>query len=101
MKSKFALILIFSFLLFYSCDKWGNDYKSEGIIVGADLTMCGCCGGWIINIDSLTYRFDAVPTDSKINLEKETFPLKVKLDWQLINNGCPLNRITVTRIKKI
>jgi len=35
-----------------ACTKENNDYKSVGTITGIAGTMCGCCGGWIINIDN-------------------------------------------------
>jgi hypothetical protein len=43
-----------------------------------------------------------MPKNSGIDLSKETFPVTVKLDWQLVSNGCSIfGRITVQRIKKI
>ena len=87
---------------FYYCRKEeSNNYESIGIITGQDPRMCPspCCGGWFIKIDSLTYEFDSLPDNSNINLAKETFPLVVKLDWQLFNTiGCPNKRITIQRI---
>jgi len=79
------------------------NYKSIGTITGQDVRICPstCCSGWFINIDSLTYEFDTLPTSSNINLEKETFPLIVKLDWQLSNIiECPNKRITIQKIAK-
>jgi len=85
-----------------ACTKENSNYKSVGTITGIDGTMCGCCGGWEINIDDSRYLIDSMPDDSEINLATETFPITVKLDWQLVNNGCSaFNRITVQRIIKI
>ena len=85
-----------------ACTKENNDYKSIGTITGIDGTMCGCCGGWIINIDDGRYLIDSMPDNSGLDLSKETFPVTVKLDWQVVNNGCSFfGRITVQRIKKI
>jgi hypothetical protein len=76
-------------------------YASSGIITGPDIRMCACCGGWFIQIDSTTYEFNALPDNSKINLETEIFPIYVKLDWQLSTAGaCTANKIIITRIKK-
>jgi hypothetical protein len=78
-----------------------TDYASSGIITGPDIRMCACCGGWFIQIDSTTYEFDALPDSSDINLEKETFPVYVKLDWQLAGTeSCPANKIIIQSIKK-
>jgi hypothetical protein len=101
MKMK-AIRMIIIFLIMFACTKEDNDYRSVGTIVGIDGTMCGCCGGWIINIEDVRYLIDSMPEDSSLDLATETFPITVKLDWQLVNNGCSaFNRITVQRIKKI
>jgi hypothetical protein len=85
-----------------ACTKENGNYKSVGTITGIDGTMCGCCGGWIIIIKDGRYLIDSMPNKSGLDLSKETFPITVKLDWQLVNNGCStFNRITVQRIKKI
>jgi hypothetical protein len=88
-------------LLLFSCEKEDDDYKSTGTIVGYDISMCICCGGWIIIIDDTNYLFDNLPDNSDINLETEQLPISVKLDWQVMPDGCPPNRITIQRIKKI
>jgi hypothetical protein len=94
--------IIIIILLLVACTKENNDFKSSGTITGVDYRMCACCGGWFINIDNAIYLFDSLPKDSNIDLASETFPLDVKLDWQLISNSCSgFSRISVLRIKKI
>jgi len=94
--------IIFLVLIMIACTKENDDYKSIGTITGMDGTMCGCCGGWIININNGRYLIDSMPDNSGLDLSKETFPVTVKLDWQVVNNGCSFyGRITVLRIKKI
>ncbi len=96
-----TLKIICLVLILMACTK-ENDYKSVGTITGIDGTMCGCCGGGIINIDGGRYLIDSMPKNSGFDLSKETFPITVKLDWQLINNECSFfGRIAVQRIKKI
>ncbi len=94
------LIVFLILVAFASCDKDTDSYRSVGIITGMDGTMCGCCGGWIIYIDDVRYLIDSMPKKSNLDLQKETFPLTVQLDWQLINSSCPLLRIDVLRIRK-
>lgn len=103
-KTVFGICLILFGFIYCQKQKENNDnYKSIGTITGQDVRMCPspCCSGWFIKIDSLTYEFDSLPINSNINLAKETFPLVVKLDWQLSDSlGCPNKRITIQRIAK-
>ena len=102
MKTKILLAICLIILCFVCCQKGiNNDYQSNGIITGPDIRMCACCGGWYIQIDGSTYEFDSLPGNSNIDLQKDSFPILVKLDWQLSNQiACPDKRITVIRIIK-
>ena len=98
----FESLVIFTMVIgSITCSKSDEAYQSKGVITGQDITMCACCGGWFITIDGENYRFDSLPADSGIILEKETMPLPVELDWQIKLGGCPANRIIIQRIKKI
>ena len=102
MKYKILLSICLIISGFTYCHKESSDnFESIGTITGQDMRMCPspCCSGWFINIGSLTYEFDSLPAGSAINLEEATFPLVVKLDWQLSNTTeCPNKRITIQRI---
>jgi hypothetical protein len=97
MKTIRIILLVF---IMMACTKENDNYRSQGEITGYDVTMCACCGGLIIIIDEVRYLIDSLPDNSEIN-KVETYPISVKLDWQLIRQGCPNNRISVQRIKKI
>ena len=94
-------MLIIGIIVTLVCSNMADNihYKSSGVIIGADPRMCICCGGWKIIIDSLTYNFDSIPSSSNFILQKETFPITVKLDWEFKNAGCS-NWITIQRITK-
>jgi hypothetical protein len=96
-----TISIIFLVFILIACTKTNNDYKSVGTITGGDPRMCACCGGWIIYIENVMYLIDSIPDNSSLNLEKETFPVTVELDWQLLNICGSYNRISVQRIKKI
>ena len=100
MRLGFVLIIVIAFGLICCQKEPDNDFQSNGKIIGPDLGMCICCGGWHIVIDGVTYNFDSIPGNSDINLQKESFPVFVKLDWQLAGtSGCP-GWITIQRIQK-
>jgi len=101
-KTKMIIGICIIVVILLCCRKANyNAYGSIGIIMGPDIRMCACCGGWFIQIDSTTYEFSSLPDNSDINLEKETFPLYVKLDWKASNlTGCPDPKIVIQRIKK-
>jgi hypothetical protein len=100
MKLKLIVCIVIMAGLAY-CKKDNTlNYKSTGKIFGPDYRMCACCGGYFIAIDSLTYNFDSIPSNSNIDLRKDTFPISVKLDWQLKSTGCSKNWITIQRISR-
>jgi len=75
--------------------------NSIGIIIGPDLRMCACCGGWYIWIDGIAYEFDTLPVDSKIDLQNEKFPITVITDWQLSDlSACPDKRIIIQKVTR-
>ena len=100
MKIKLFLLISVIIIGFSFCHRGDDNFKSEGIILGPDIRMCICCGGWLIKIDTVTYNFNELPAGSRIDLQTAIFPLKVKLDWQ-ISDPSPCQRyITILRIEK-
>ncbi|MDC1324684.1 hypothetical protein N8216_01475 [Flavobacteriaceae bacterium] len=80
-------------ILFTSCsndDDSQAQFESTAIISGLDMTLCGCCGGWIIDINEqeLGKRFSQLPQNSNIDLQNSTFPLSVQLNWSESNEYC-------------
>ena len=92
-----VLVMTFSLLIYSACTNNNiqpqgveqqvqtqkRESQSDGIITGPDKRLCPspCCGGWIIMIDSGYYTFSSLPDNSGIDLNSETFPLKVKVIW--------------------
>jgi hypothetical protein len=105
MKTRICIFACLIITLFFGCHKEKEpDFASEGKITGPDARMCPspCCSGWFIEIDRSTYEFDSIPSKSNINLQKETFPVYVKLDWQFSDKiVCPIKRIIIQRIIKV
>ena len=96
---KLTITYCFLLLLLVSCSK-DRQLKSEGIITGIDYSLCACCGGWFIEIESNTYRFFNLPEDSKFDLSNESFPLAVKLSWSKDTLACLGDEILITAIIK-
>jgi len=75
--------------------------NSTALVTGADIRMCACCGGWFVTIDGIIYQFDTLPDGSTVDLQKETFPVTVKMDWQISDQAaCPNKKIIVQRLVK-
>ena len=81
-----AFFLIFSVIC--GCKKEEDTSFSDGIITGVDYRKCMCCSGYFIKIDTLKYRFFAIPDTTEINLEKAVFPIPVKLKWKKMESNC-------------
>ena len=73
-----------------------NSCESSATIIGQDLTLCGCCGGMIVDIDEETYRITQAETDS---LYQEVLALDsgtlVGLSWDL-DTPCLGDEIIIT-----
>ena len=88
------------FLLFLIACSTEPEYMTDGIIMGVDHRLCGCCGGWYIKIDSDTLRFYEVPKKSELDIHNETLPLKVRLNWKKDPNACLQDEIIILEIEK-
>lgn len=94
--------LLFTLPLFLTmalCSKDDTSFKSNGVITGRDYRKCacrgercGCCGDWVVQIDSTTYIFKELPKGTKLNLweleQSNGFPIKVSLDWGVDPASC-------------
>lgn len=97
-------ILIVALTLLSACtyeNMEDKKFQSIGIIIGRDPRLCPspCCGGWDISIDNQFYTFSDLPANSGIDLEKEKFPLKVKLNWY-VDSVCA-NHIEIRKISRV
>ncbi len=79
-------------------------YEATGAITGQDSSLCACCGGWKLIIDNAvlppdfppdSYRFQALPANSNINLSTAVFPLAIKFNWSVDTNICGGQRCNV------
>ncbi|MBM3434835.1 MAG: hypothetical protein FJY07_01300 [Bacteroidetes bacterium] len=96
-------LLIAGFLaaLILCCCKKERNPLSTGTITGPDLRECVCCGGWYIQIGNNEYRFYDVSDGSNIDIQYESFPLKVELQWEKDPQACIGDEIIILFMKKI
>ena len=96
------LLIIGIIVVFISCSDEDQEMglTDVGTITAMDYRKCMCCGGWFIEINSETYRFNELPENSNLNLNNETLPIEVNLDWVVDENACLGDEIIVNRITK-
>ncbi|PKV48876.1 hypothetical protein ATE84_0891 [Aquimarina sp. MAR_2010_214] len=101
---KIGLVIVLGLIFLTSCNSDDDEpeFESTALISGFDMTLCTCCGGWIIDIDGeeSENRFSELPQNSGINLETVEFPISVKLNWTKSNEYCGQG-ITIESLKLI
>ncbi len=106
---KILYTITLSSLLFLGCSK--DDAfttSSNAIITGIDYRFCLCyCGGYFIEIDDNTYRFNQgfPPSNNEfgVDLSRENLPMEVTVQWKLtpVDEDCSASdRITIISLKK-
>ena len=95
----FAGICIGVILFFTACKKEKSEL-SDGMITGVDYRECACCGGYYIDIDTCTYRFQALPANSDLILDEAEFPMPVALRWKKDINACIGDEVIIEYIEK-
>ncbi len=96
MKHLLTLILLLALL---SACKQEPCYDDTGTILGHDYRKCMCCGGWFIEIDQDTLRFDQLPEGCTVDLDNPVFPVAVYLDWHPKDPRCMGDEIIITRME--
>jgi len=96
-------ILLLSLLLILLHSSSGveksQDCRYYGNLTGWDNSRCGCCGGWIIEIEGHTFLADSIPNKKQVLSPKDTiFPIPVDIDFTP-KEFCS-SRIVITCIKK-
>lgn len=96
MKNLIFLILLLA--LICGC-KQEPCFDDSGTIIGFDARKCMCCGGWFIQIENDTLRFDQLPEGTDVILENPIYPIEVRLDWHPKDPQCLGDEIIVTRME--
>jgi hypothetical protein len=97
---KIAIFFLGVFFL-TMCESNHHDCDKTGEIIGLDMTLCGCCGGWVIEVDGHTYLANSIPNAEETFGPEEdwVYPIPIYLSYK---NGeyCSSMRIENTCIKK-
>jgi hypothetical protein len=102
MKNILGLMIALLMFPIISCHK-DKDNTVEGLqgkITGTDMRKCMCCGGYYIEIQDSTYRFDSIPINSGINISIDTFPIFVSVLFHKKNPQCLGDEIVIDKMKK-
>lgn len=108
MKNYFGSLLSFlllAFLLLASCcrppmDDDADFCQEEAIIIGQDIRLCACCGGWFIEIGNDTLRAQVLPQEFTETLEPDQFPVLIRLEWTPEESPCLGDEIEVSCIRQ-
>jgi hypothetical protein len=82
-------VLFFLFLALQSCekDRLRLDDFTEVTVIGIDMTMTPCSGGYVFQIGDSTYRTIEVISNT-ILTDTMTFPKTVFIKYEHPNGGC-------------
>lgn len=79
---KYAIVLILLPLFLISCKEEDEPFVPtcgiEAQVIGYDLTRCACCGGYLLEVDTLIYRVGNAPDNFLEDLDNVSdFPVDV------------------------
>jgi hypothetical protein len=102
MKKLLFLTITCLMMALTSCDKDNKENTQEynGKITGQDLRKCMCCGGFYVDINDSTYRFDSIPANSGINQLTDTFPIYVFVVFHKKDPQCLGDEIIIDKMRK-
>lgn len=89
-------------LFFIGCHKATQTYEANASVMGTDMRMCVCCGGYFILFDGQQinnlYLASAFPEGFKLE-ENPKFPIRAYIEWKKDSSSCSsLNRIIISKI---
>jgi hypothetical protein len=99
------LILMLAITAILSCKKEDqHQYMNNAQIIGYDLRLCVCCGGYQVTIDSVAnpnggsfFLVGQFPSSFHLG-ENPRYPIPVKIDWEADTARCFGNYIKISRI---
>jgi hypothetical protein len=87
---------------FLSCEKDKSPQNLNAEIIGVDLRLCACCGGWWMKVDGDSARALYFPGDFGDSVNVNELHMKVIMTWDKVGvpNCLNENIIHVLTIRK-
>jgi hypothetical protein len=68
-----------------ACRKKDQVVETHANIIGYDMRLCACCGGWWFDIQGDTLRTMDLPGDFESQIDQNAFPIPVLISWDRVN----------------
>ena len=68
-----------------ACRKKDAIVETTARIIGNDMRLCACCGGWWFDIQGDTLRAMVLPGDFAAQINQNAFPISVLISWDREN----------------
>lgn len=102
-----AIILIFMSITLPSCKKeCQKEYMNNATIIGYDLRLCVCCGGYQITIENVPnpsgssfFLAPQFPPEFVLD-QNPAYPIPIKINWEIDKERCNGNFIKILSITK-
>lgn len=79
-----------------------NPLCKDAVLLSIDGTMCGCCGGFLFQVDGQTFRSETAIEDlnDAFAFDKLSFPMNVGICFQDQKDDCGNRILKITKIVK-
>ena len=101
------LMLMLAISAIISCKKDDQcQYMNNAQIIGYDLRLCACCGGYQVTIDNVPnpngnsfFLVSEFPSGFSVG-DNPIYPILIKIDWEVDTSKCFGNYIKISKIAK-
>ncbi len=76
----------------------------EAVLVKPDIAACVCCGGYILEVEGLHFRFENFPTGASDDLKNlrypDQYPVQVEVKFEFLRTCSEFTYVSVTAIQR-
>ena len=109
----FFLPIVLSLLVFSSCTEQISPVTKgvDATITGIDMSLCACCGGYLISLDETAetsdlvagdfYQWNGQPEELREKIDGLEFPISVKITYEVLDDNCSTSSgwIDISKLK--